>query len=347
MIIDNLTATNVYVEKRKMLTITANNEKNNNGILEVDDNNNNLVSIIDTGDTKLYKLKSYEGYGGLMLYNPITHHIQIAQEGSFLNVGLDSIKGTRYFLNAKRIMSTSVSGKTFQIQLEGLKIFKLFLDNGMEVSDYLEEDNSITINGLQRGFVDDFSKIVAFCYESVEILDRGTSFQIEYMGYDTVFDIDKFMDEDNFVPPIFNGRELTVFESLVLNSSATKESFKSNFEYRGKGIVQSIKNTFDLSLFGASDIEDLYSYLGSDEFRIICVNPTFGRVVLVNNCYIENGTSINLEKEKNLKRTTVDCGNYIDILSSFAEAYGSGRYGVGPYGGMRIVNSHRTKGGTA
>ena len=347
MIIDNLTATNVYVEKRKMLTITANQDINNNGVLEVDDNKNQLVSIIDTGDTKLYKLKSYSGDGGLMLYNPTTHHIQIAQEGSFLQVGLDFIKGTRYFINAKRVMSTSVTGTTFQVPLNGLKIFKIFLDNGREVSDYIEEGNSITVNGLQRVFVDEFSKIEVFCYESIEIADNSTSFQIEYMGYDTIFDMDKFIEEDNFIPPIFNGREVTLFESVVLNSSTTKETFKSNFEYRGKGIIQSVKNTFELSIFGVSDIDDIYSYLGSDEFRLICVNPTFGRVVLVNNCYIENGVSINLEKEKNLKRTTVDCGNYIDILSSYAEAYGTGRYGVGSYGGMRIVNSHRTKGGLA
>lgn len=346
MIIDNLTATNVYVEKRKMLTITANQDANNSGVLVVDDNNNQLVSIIDTGDTALYKLKSYNGEGGLMLYNPITHHIQIAQEGSFLNVGLDSIKGTRYFLNAKRIISSSVKGTTFQLQLNGLKIFKLFLDNGMEVSDYTIEGNTITVNGLQRGFIDDFSKLVAFCYESIEITDSNTSFQIEYMGYDIIFNLDRFMDEENFIPPIFNGREVTVFESLIVNSSTTRESFKSNFEYRGKGVIQSVKNTFDLSLFGASDIEDIYSYLGSDEFRVICVNPTFGRVILINNCYIENGTSINLEKEKNLKRTTVDCGNYIDIISSYTEAYGTGRYGTGVYGGMRIINSHRVKGGT-
>lgn len=347
MIIDSLTSTNVYVEKRKLLTITGNHEKNNLGVLSVDDNGNELVSIVDMGDTELYKLKSYVGEGGLMLYNPITHHIQVAQEGSFLKVGLDPIKGTRYFLNAKRVVSTSVKKNVFNIPINGSKIFKLFLDNGMEVVDYTEQDNVITVNGAQRGFVDDFSKLVAFCYESVEISEEGTSFQIEYMGYETVFNLDKFMDEENFVPPIFNGREVSSFESLSINSNVTKETLRKNFQFRGTSVVQSIKNSLDLNLFGASDIIDIFSYLGSDEFRMICVNPSFGRVILINNCYIENGISINLEKTKNLKRTTVDFGNYVDILSSYAESYGSGRYGVGPYGGMRVVNSHRNKGGIA
>ncbi len=60
---------------------------------------------------------------------------------------------------------------------------------------------------------------------------------------------------------------------------------------------------------------------------------------------LNDGVSFSLEKEKNTKRYTINCGNYIDINLSSPSYYGKKRYSKGNYGvGTQIYNSARNGG---
>lgn len=350
MIIDNLTATNVYFEKKKLINITCNNTKNNEGIIKEDDLGNKLVSIIDSGDTNLYRVKEYKGSDNIILYNENDHKLRLVKSGDIIDMPLDFTKGTKYFVGAKKVFGNYNGNYTFNAKISEYEIFKIFLDNGREINTYTVDGDNINITGTDRLYIDDFSELIIYVYKhksTNKIINRDGiedfSFTLEYYGYEAIWDVDGFISGEYF--ETFTGQEVLCFENLELSQSVVKDSEKSNFSNSPKSRINSVDNSVELNIFNASEIIDLIQYIGSDEFRIILVNSNFVRVVLINNCQINNGVSLIYEKEKNIKRFTLTCGNYIDINLSNPSEYGKGRYGRGLYGnGTQIWNSARRGG---
>lgn len=342
MIIDNLTATNMYFEKKVLINITCNSEQNSDGRIVVDDLGNSLVNIVDSGDTFLYRVSSSEKR--IMFYNETDKRIRIVSEGELIDMPLDFSKGTRYFLDSRREYGFYRGDYTFEVaNLSGYKVFKIFLDDGREITSYDREDNNVILKGVDRLYIDSFSEIIVYMYK--ETTSANYPFVLEYYNYENIIDIESFIDGSYF--ETFVGNETNCFESLEISQSVTKDSEKRNFSNVARSRINSVDNSVDLNLFNGSDEVDLIQYIGRDEFRIVLVNPVFGRIVIINNCYIINGISLIYEKEKNYKKVTLTCGNYIDINLSNPSEYGMGRYGRGQYGtGTQIFNSSR-RGGLA
>lgn len=340
MIIDNLTATNMYFEKKVLINITCNSEQNSDGRIVVDDLGNSLVNIVDSGDTNLYRLKS--STKRIMFYNETDKRIRIVSEGELIDMPLDFSKGTRYFLDSRREYGFYRGDYTFEVaNLSEYKVFKIFLDDGREITSYDREDNNVILKGVDRLYIDSFSEIIVYMYK--ETTSANYPFVLEYYNYENIIDIESFIDGSYF--ETFVGNETNCFESLEISQSVTKDSEKRNFSNVARSRINSVDNSVDLNLFNGSDEVDLIQYIGRDEFRIVLVNPVFGRIVIINNCYIINGISLIYEKEKNYKKVALTCGNYIDINLSNPSEYGMGRYGRGQYGtGTQIFNSSRRGG---
>lgn len=347
MIIDNLTATNVYFEKKILINITCNNIKNNDGIIKEDDLGNKLVSIIDSGDTNLYRVKEYKGTDNILLYNENDHKLRLVKSGDIIDMPLDFTRGTKYFVGAKKVFGTYNGNYIFNAEISDYEIFKIFLDNGREIKTYTIDDNNINITGTDRLYIDDFSELIIYVYKynnTNKVIDNDGvndfSFILEYYGYEAIWDVDEFINGEYF--ETFTGQEALFFENLEVSQSVVKDSEKSNFSNSPKYRINSVDNSVEFNLFNVSEIMDLVQYIGNDDFRLVLVNSSFGRVVLINNCRINNGVSLIYEKEKNVKRFTLTCGNYIDVNLSNPLEYGKGRYGRGLYGnGTQIWNSAR------
>lgn len=335
MIIDNLTATDVFFERKIPITISCNQEKNNDGILREDNLGNKLISVIDSGDTLLGRLVKYSGTGGVIFYNEPTRKMRFVNEGESINLPIDFVKGTRYYVGARKIYGTYNGNYIFSAEIEEDEIFKVFLDNGREITSYTIKDNTITLLGSDRLYIDDLSELTIYTYNNNQY-----ELEIEYLGYETIWDADRFMTEKYF--ETFAGEEAICFETLEVSQSIVKDSEKSNFSNSSKSIINSIDNSVNMDTFDGDEVFDIVQYMGADEFRILLVNPVFGRIVLINNCQINNGVSLIFAKEKNTKTFTVNCGNYIDIKLSDPSEYGMGKYGRGQYGdGTWIINSSR------
>lgn len=335
MIIDNLTATDVFFERKIPITISCNQEKNNDGILREDNLGNKLISVIDSGDTLLGRLVKYNGTGGVIFYNEPTRKMRFVNEGESINLPIDFVKGTRYYVGARKIYGTYNGNYIFSAEIEEDEIFKVFLDNGREITSYTIKDNTITLLGSDRLYIDDLSELTIYTYNNNQY-----ELEIEYLGYETIWDADRFMTEEYF--ETFAGEEAICFETLEVSQSIVKDSEKSNFSNSSKSIINSIDNSVNMDTFDGDEVFDIVQYMGADEFRILLVNPVFGRIVLINNCQINNGVSLIFAKEKNTKTFTVNCGNYIDIKLSDPSEYGMGKYGRGQYGdGTWIINSSR------
>ena len=338
--IDNLTCTSVYVEKKSLLKIIGNSTTNSQGILEIDSSGNSLVSIIDSGDTPLYRLAKYTGNEGLMLYNSTTQHIQIAKEGDILDSNLDFERGTKYFIGSKLIKSTSVTGNIFTVDLNSLNVLKLFID-GREIKSYSISNNEITILGANRLIVDMFSELVVYAYETT-IISGNVEFEIDYYQYDTVWNKDTFADESYF--ETIRGIDINCFDSVSINQTVGKTVYRNGLKKSNDTRINSVDNVIDMNIFSVSDLPDMLQYVGYDEFRMIFINNINSRTVLVNNCKVDNGISLVFEKAKNTKKFTISCGNYIDILTAVPSYYGVDRYGRLQYGsGTYVLNSHRVE----
>lgn len=348
MIVDSLTSTQVFVEKKIKITITCNNTKNSNGVIEIDDLENKLISIIDSGDTNLYRLSSYKGTDYVLLYNEDTRKLRMVQEGDMINIPIDFTKGTKYYVGAKRVYCSNPSNYIFNCDLRDTRIFKVFLDNGRELTSFRSDEDSIEITGNDKSYINDLSEIIVYTYVSNStrttlMSNVDYSFQIEYYGYDGIYDEDMFFEGTYFETMI--GEEITTFESMEVSQTTIKDSVRRNFANVSSSIINAVENSLEMNTFMAEGLVDLPQYVGRDEFRIIAINNSFGRIVLINNCMLKDGVSLIYEKEKNLKRYTISCGNYIDINLSNPSYYGRGRYGRGAYGiGTEIYNSARVGG---
>lgn len=339
MIIDNLTGTEVYVERQTIANIIGNSTTNNNGTLEIDSFGNSLLSTIDSGDTPLYRLGKYTGNDSLMLYNQTTKHIQLAKEGDILNIDIDFERGTKYYIGAKILKSTAKDGNTFTVELNGLTPLKVFLD-GREIKNYSSSLNKLTISGSDVSLLDIFSEIVVYAFETTVIESEENVFEIQYYQYETIWEHDSFLDGSYFDE--MRGNPIYCFDSVSINQNITKTTYRGGFRFATETRINSIDNTADFNIFDADELVDMVQWAGNSEFRMIFANPTFGRTVLLNNCKIDNGISLIYDKAKNTKKFNLSCGNYIDIKSVSPSLYGKGKYGKGQYGsGTYVVNSHR------
>ncbi|MGL5049476.1 MAG: hypothetical protein ACRC6E_02430 [Fusobacteriaceae bacterium] len=341
MIIDSLTSTEVYVERKGLAKIFGSSTINKAGVLTVDSLENALVSNIDSGDTPLYKLDKYTGEDGLMLYNPTNKYLQIAKEGDLLKVGLDFEKGTRYYIGAKLIKSTNKKGSEFDVALNGLEVFKIFID-GRELKNYSAIGNKVTVMGSDVNVLDIFSEIIVYAFKSQSI-EGNEEFEISYDQYMSIWEYDSFTD-GSYIDTLL-GTEVTCFESLSIAQQVGKTVYRgSGFNFANKTRLNSIDNTLELELFDAKETLDVLQWANTGEFRFILLNPTFGRCVIVNNCKIDNGINMVYDKSKNTKKVTISCGNYIDIKIRDQSEYGANKYGKGLYGsGTYVVNSHRRR----
>ncbi|MGL5985252.1 MAG: hypothetical protein ACRCZ1_08435, partial [Cetobacterium sp.] len=174
-------------------------------------------------------------------------------------------------------------------------------------------------------------------------ISSSNSFEIEYYQYERVLDLESFKDETYFDE--FKGIAVDCFESTSISQSVSKTMYRGGFRFANNTRLNSIDNTADFNVFGASGLVDFVQYVGNEEFRIIFLNMEYGRFILLNNCIIDNGVGIVLEKEKNTKKFTLSCGNYIDINMSGEDGYGKKRYGRSIYGsGIWVYNSHKIGG---
>lgn len=339
VVIDSLTGTEVYVERKIISAIVGNAMTNNNGTLEIDVYGNALISNIDSGDTPLYRLSVYNGADSLMLYNPTTKHIQMAKQGDLLNIDIDFERGTKYYIGAKLLKSTGKTRNTFDIQLNGLNVLKVFLD-GREIKTYTINLNTITVTGSDVSLLDVFSELVVYAYSTTVITSEFSVFEIEYYQYETIWEQSSFTDGTYY--ETMRGEEVVCFDSVSISQNITKTNYRGGFRYSTESRVNSIDNTADFDIFSTSNLIDMVQWAGNSEFRMLFVNPVFGRFVLLNNCKIDNGVSFVFDKAKNTKKFTLSCGNYIDINVSNPSIYGKGKYGKGLYGsGTFVTNSHR------
>ncbi|MGL5098744.1 MAG: hypothetical protein ACRC6B_01705, partial [Fusobacteriaceae bacterium] len=269
-------------------------------------------------------------------------------------------KGTRYYIGAKLLKTSSKTGNSFDVALDGRKIFKVFLD-GRELKSYSTSDNKITVLGADVGLLDIFSELVVYSYSSKDITayglvsqrnegETGTKliferqefnvFEIEYDQYDCVWKREEFMGGSYF--ETMEGKEITCFESLSISQNVSKTVYRGGFNFANKTRLNSIDNTLELEMFDAKETLDVLQWADTGEFRFILLNPNFGRCVIVNNCKIDNGINIVYDKSKNTKKVTISCGNYIDIKIGGQVRYGVDKYGKGMFGSHTyVVNSHR------
>lgn len=340
LVIDNLTATDVYVEKRNLVKILCNNEKNNKGMLEVDENGNNLISNIDSGDTPLYRVSKYTGEGSVLFYNPTTKNMQIVGQSDFLNIDIDFERGTKYYLDAKIISSNKRNKSVFDIELGDYIPLKVFLD-GREINTYVSDRNTLTIKGTDTLLLDIFSEITVYVYKTTNINSPSIELELEYYQYDSIWDKESFFS-DIYFEETLKLIPLKCFESLSITQNVGKTTYRDRFMKSSRTKINYIDNISELEIFDTTVDIDMTQWCGREEFRLIFINPHFGRCILLNNCKIDNGISIVFDKSKNTKKFNLSCGNYIDIKIGEPSAYGAGKYGKGLYGtNTYIYNSHK------
>ena len=312
MIIDSLTNTNMYIEKKVPIEIFANSTTNNNGVLEIDNNKNNLISRINVGDNTLGVLKEYNGVDSVMFYSPINKQICFARQGDRVNIKFDYTNGIKYFIGARKIITCNPINYVFNCDLSGLHVFKIFADNGREITNYLIGSNKLTIQGKDRLYIDDFTEITIYVYKQAQLKGTQTYFRLQYNGYSIVYDRNLFMSHDYF--KTFEGIEIKLFDSLELAQSINKDTNRDYFQSTFNSIVNSVENSIDLQTFIGNDEVDLPTYVGKDEFRIILISQGLERIVLINNCGVGgDGISLIYTKDKNSKKYKISCGSYIEL----------------------------------
>lgn len=337
--IDSLVDTNVYFELPIALNITCNATKNQDGKMAKDDSDNSLVSMIDSGDTFLGKLESYNGSDGLLLYNETTNEMEILAQGDLCKVHIDFRKGLNYYIGAKKIIATRQSGFVFDADIGTKQVFKIFLD-GREVLFYTKTSTTITVQQVSSAIIDDFTKLVVILYDTNAITD-STEFVISYNNYKTIYHQDTFMNLAYFKDIDFRGQNMESIQSVNPNQEVTKTNIRNGFKDSDLSLINKVKNTLDVVSYIIEGQSDLTEVVGSNDFRVILINPFAHRLLIFNNCRLDRGISFKYDKGGNTRSYALDCGNTIEInVHEENGSYGEGLYGKGLYGtNTYIVNS--------
>lgn len=345
MIIDSLSDTEVYIEQRITTSIKINKNTNSKGLLEMDELGNELISIVDAGETTFSRLERYNGKDGLMLYNQTTKELQIATQGSMLRIRNDYVKGTKYFIGAKRIFSTGVENFVFQVPLDGRKVFKVQLQ-GIDIPTFEVSGNSIKIIGNSKFIIDRFSKLVVYAYEDESVSNESdVDIEITYETYETVWKDDMLNDPSFFEN--FRGDQLESFNEATINSSVEEDVVSRDYSNIGVRILNKINNTINLTTFDGLELYSITDSMVGQKFRMLFYNGFIGRVVLVNDCVLSDNMNIIYNQNKNTKSFSIYCGNYIDIKLGLDKPYGRGFYGRGKYGGGKSVRNSARLGETS
>lgn len=344
--IDSLIDTNVYFEKPIEVTISCNKNINQNGTLEKDDKENSLLSNIDSGDTCIGKLTSYNGNDGILIYNSTTKEIELLGVGDISHIDIDFQRGVKYFIGASKVIATRKSGLTFNADIGDKSIFKVYLD-GREVGLFSNDETTITVQGISSARVDDFSKLTIFVYETNIIAD-DTEFVFTYNNYETIYLEDSFMSLQYFRDNSFNGEEMEGIETISPSQDIGLTQVRNSFKNADMSVLNKVTNTLDVTSYIFDDYLDLIDVIGLNNFRIILINPFFKRCTIFNNCKIDNGVTLGFEKEANTRTYKLDCGNRIEITvhANVDGLYGKGLYGKGVYGANTTVVNSANLGGS-
>lgn len=337
--LDSLTDTYVYFELTSDINITCNNTVNQNGKLEVDDSGNSLISRIDSGDTPLGKLESYNGDDKLLVYNETTNEMELLAEGDLFKLNIDFDKGVDYYLGAKKVLATRISGFTFSADIGTKNVFKVYLD-GKDVKFFTYDATTITVQGVSSARVDDFTKLTVILYDEHAITD-STEFVISYSNYTTIYQQDDFMNLSYFKAVEFNGEDMEMIQSINPNQEVNKTNIRNSFKNADLSIINKVTNTLEVVSYVLEGYIDLADIVGLNNFRIVLINPFIHRCVIFNNCRMDKGINLSYEKEGNTRKYSLDCGNRIEVtVHGELGAYGEGYYGKGLYGtNTSVINS--------
>lgn len=344
MSINSLIDTLVFFERRRPMSITYSSNTVLDNIIVKDDNENDLKGEIDSGDTYITQVKEYEGDDSLLLYNIYDDNIRVVKKGEKIsNFKIDFYNGTRVYLGAKRVFGKYKEKNIYNTDtpLSEYSVLKIFSDNGKEIKNYdiKQEDSTITIKGNDRYIVDDETTLIIYVYKTIQ----SGSFVLQYEGYNKILDLTNFLNEEYFMDS-FDGNSIDSFESFDISLSSTEDTIRQKFTKKTINVINYYENKVSIDIFDVSEKSSLLDDVKEEEFRLILVNPNFGRVCLINNCTIKPTFSNVFEKGKVSKSLEINFSNYIEVTITGQSYYGKASYGIGKYGGeSKIFNTRWSK----
>jgi len=274
-------------------TITISSITNQSGDLLVDDNNNDISgSVVGCGKKDIVQMTANTN-GGILLYNDEDDYFQFIDniftesdnEKFFL---LTMYKNNKYRINSLKELSTSISGgDKIDMDLTSKSVFKVFL-NSTEITSYTVSDTGVTITGDDVDYIKEYTnRAIVYTYSTSQTVSGTTTFKYYSPVNFYSDDINDYIDESFFSGML----KLCNFDNFSNNHS--RAFINVDKAYATNQRQESINRTISMSL---TYKEDLWKYVGVNFFRIVGWSTKLKRLIIFNNCLIQNGEDFQFQK---------------------------------------------------
>ncbi len=329
---ENIRDFEFYIEPLKKVKINISSTVNSTGVLALNEKNDSIYSILGFM-TPITKIVGYSSnyYNNLLIYNDTDwglykDFIISTDKSLFL---INPRKPTKYKINTMKSNITNTNGSnSFTLGLTGRTIFKVFV-NSIETTSYTNSTSSITItdNSLLNGYMDSITVIHYITDQTI-----SSAFYLECNGVDKLYGLDTTDCDYTYFDNMISLTTINEFSDAI--TKTTEEHSLSMSEIISEEIVTDLSNQIQLSVN-----ENLQNLSPLGWFRFIAYNPYLDTCYIYTNCRIKNGINKAFSGTVNTKTYTIDFEDRLEIYSGDSVAYGEGLYGVGTYGGSKVISA--------
>ena len=329
---ENIRDLEFYIEPLKKIKVNITSTVNNSGYLSVNEKNDSMYSILGFM-TPITKIVGYSSnyYNNLLIYNDegwgLYKDFIVETDKPIFVINPRLV--THYRINTLKSNLNSTTGDgIFSISLTGRTLFKVFI-NSIETTSYTASSTTITItdSNLLNGYYDSLTVIHYATYQTIV-----NPFYLETKGVEAFYNLDSELCDYTFFDNMTSIETINEFGDTI--TKTIEDRIKSQSNIVNEEIVTAISNQIQCSL------NENFQNLGAlDWFRFIVYNPMEDVCYIYSNCRIKTGINKSYNGTVNTKTYTIDFEDRLEIYSGDSVAYGEGLYGVGTYGGAKIISA--------
>jgi hypothetical protein len=329
---ENIRDLEFYIEPLKKVKVNITSAINNSGYLSVNEKNDSIYSILGFM-TPITKIVGYSSnyYNSLLIYNNETWGLYkdfiIETDKPIFTINPRLV--TNYRINTLKSNLNSTTGDgIFPISLTGRTLFKVFI-NSIETTSYTASSTTITItdSSLLNGYYDSLT-VIHYATDQTIV----NSFYLETKGVEAFYNLDSELCDYTYFNDMVSIETINDFGDTI--TKTTEDRVKSQSNIVNEEIVTAVSNQIQCSL------NENFQNLGALEwFRFIVYNPMEDVCYIYSNCRIKNGINKAYNGTVNTKTYTIDFEDRLEIYGTSAVVYGEGLYGVGTYGGAKVISA--------
>jgi len=332
---ENITDYKFYIDIYEEQTITLSDVSNSARYVSTDNNGNYINEIISNGRVNINQCTTMTIPNGIILYDDaqwVYIDDTFDAEASDKRFLLTPQANTRYLVRVLKETPTSIISPEIFLDLVQKDIWSIQI-NGTTInsSNYSYDESKVTLTGTAINHITGINdSIIIYTYNKNQAV-TGTA-TLKFLGLNkTIPPKSQLLDDTFFSDKIDICSHFS--DNLTLTTNNTYSSLVRYFEYVFPKTQINRESRMNVT-FRIDERERLKN----KRFRILAWNRSQEKLLIVNNCYWNDGMSFSWTKTTNEMNLDIEFEEMLMIEYKENSIYGYSIYGDGFYNGQKVVN---------